>query len=153
MNQYAYVEDVAGDAGITGVATDPFDWGVPQLSFSTFERARRDAVAAHRPAAVASATRWTRPIGRKHTLRLGGDVRLDESDNQTDANARGAFVFTGLYASGGRSTVRGGGARLRRLPARAAAAGDGAVRARQRPHVGQVAERRSGRTTGARARR
>ena len=36
VNQYAYVENVAGEAGIIGVATDPFDWGVSQLSFSTF---------------------------------------------------------------------------------------------------------------------
>ena len=41
-------------------------------------------------------------------MHIGGDVRFDESDNQTDTNARGAFVFTGLYSSGGRTTVRGG---------------------------------------------
>jgi hypothetical protein len=52
---------------------------------------------------------WTRPIGTKHTMRIGGDVRFDDSANQTDANARGAFVFTGLYSSGGLATVRGGG--------------------------------------------
>ena len=48
INQYANVQDVAGDAGITGVATDPFDWGVPELSFSqplepARRRRRRDA--------------------------------------------------------------------------------------------------------------
>ena len=36
LNQYAFVENVAGDAGIVGIATDPFDWGVPALSFSSF---------------------------------------------------------------------------------------------------------------------
>ena len=52
MNQYAYVEDVAGNAGITGVSTDPFDWGVPQLSFSTFTGLRDvTPIAPHRPAA------------------------------------------------------------------------------------------------------
>ena len=34
-NHYAGVEDVAGLAGITGVSTDPFNWGVPSLSFSS----------------------------------------------------------------------------------------------------------------------
>jgi hypothetical protein len=41
-------------------------------------------------------------------MHIGGDFRFDQSDNQTDSNARGAFVFTGLYSSGGLSTVRGG---------------------------------------------
>ena len=35
--------------GITGVSTDPFDWGVPALSFSSLSSLRDvDAVAAHR---------------------------------------------------------------------------------------------------------
>src|SRR4029079_18526791 len=40
LNQYAFVEDVAGSAGIGGVSTDPFDWGVPQLSFSSLSSVR-----------------------------------------------------------------------------------------------------------------
>ena len=35
LNRYAFLENVAADAGITGVAADPFDWGVPALSFSS----------------------------------------------------------------------------------------------------------------------
>ena len=46
---------------------------------------------------------------RQHTLRLGGDYRWDASSNRTDPNARGAFVFTGLYASGGAPTARSDG--------------------------------------------
>ena len=83
---------------------------------------------------------WTRPC-TTHTLRLGGDVRVDRSDNQTDANARGAFVFTGLYTSGGCADRARRRPRLRRLPARPAAAGHGAVRARQRAAARQVAQR------------
>jgi len=107
-NQYAYVEDVAGNAGITGVATDPFDWGVPQLSFSTFTGVRDVTPSRRTDRRFSLGYQWTRPTGAKHTMHIGGDLRFDESDNQTDANARGAFVFTGLYSSGGRTTVRGG---------------------------------------------
>jgi hypothetical protein len=107
-NQYAYVEDVAGNAGITGVATDPFDWGVPQLSFSTFTGVRDVTPSRRTDRRFSLGYQWTRPTGTKHTMHIGGDLRFDESDNQTDANARGAFVFTGLYSSGGRTTVRGG---------------------------------------------
>jgi hypothetical protein len=108
LNQYAYVEDVAGAAGITGVATDPFDWGVPQLSFSSLSSVRDLTPSRRTDRRLSLAYGWTRPFTR-HTLRLGGDFRLDESDNQTDTNARGAFVFTGLYASGGSASARGGG--------------------------------------------
>ena len=40
INRYANVVDVAGDAGITGVSTDPFDWGVPELSFCSMSSVR-----------------------------------------------------------------------------------------------------------------
>jgi hypothetical protein len=108
QNQYAYVEDVAGAAGITGVATDPFAWGVPQLSFSSLSSLRDMTPSRRTDARLSVGYSWTRPSPR-HTLRLGGDFRVDESNNQTDPNARGAFVFTGLYASGGSASARGGG--------------------------------------------
>ncbi|MDQ3439151.1 MAG: TonB-dependent receptor [Planctomycetota bacterium] len=50
----------------------------------------------------------TRPW-RNHTLRAGGDFRMDRASSRTDSNARGAFVFTGLYSSGGLASARGGG--------------------------------------------
>ena len=109
INQYAFVEDVAGGAGITGVATDPFDWGVPQLSFSSLSSVRDMTPTRRTDRRVTFGYGWTRPVGTKHTMRVGGDLRLDDSANQTDANARGAFVFTGLYASGGSPVTRGGG--------------------------------------------
>ena len=109
LNQYAFVDDVAGDAGITGVSTDPFDWGVPQLSFSSLSGVRDLTPTRRTDQRVTLGYAWTRPVGTKHTMRVGGDFRLDRSDNQTDSNARGAFVFTGLYSSGGLTSVRGGG--------------------------------------------
>lgn len=108
-NRYAFVEDVAGLAGITGVATDPFDWGVPSLSFGGLSSVRDLTPSRRSDSRLTAGYTWTRP-SRNHTLRLGGDFRWDESSSQTDANARGAFVFTGLYASGGLGTVpRGSG--------------------------------------------
>lgn len=109
LNQYAFVEDVTGNAGITGVSSDPFDWGVPQLSFSSLSSVRDNTPSRRTDQRVSLGYGWTRPVGTKHTMRVGGDFRLDESNNQTDANARGAFVFTGLYSSGGLASVRGGG--------------------------------------------
>jgi hypothetical protein len=103
-NRYAYVDDVAGRAGISGVATDPFDWGVPALSFAALSAVRDLTPSRREDTRFTIAYTLTRPV-RNHTVRIGGDYRVDRSSSQTDSNARGAFVFTGLYASGGRSTV------------------------------------------------
>jgi trimeric autotransporter adhesin len=108
INRYANVENVAGEAGIVGVATDPFDWGVPDLSFSTFSNVRDLAPSMRRDQRISTAYSWAHPF-QKHLLRLGGDYRWDSSDNRTDPNARGAYVFTGLYASGGVPTARSDG--------------------------------------------
>jgi hypothetical protein len=108
LNQYAYVEDVAGGAGIAGIATDPFDWGVPDLSFSTFSSVRDLTPSARTDRRLSVGYTWSRPW-RQHTFRFGGDYRWDRSNNRTDTNARGAFVFTGLYASGGSPAARGDG--------------------------------------------
>jgi hypothetical protein len=105
VNRYANVVDVAGDAGITGVSTEPFDWGVPDLSFSSLSSVRDLDPSRRIDRRIATAYTWTRPI-KSHTLRLGGDYRWDASDNRTDPNARGAYVFTGYYASGGVTTAR-----------------------------------------------
>lgn len=107
-NRYAYLEDVAGRAGITGVATDPFDWGVPSLSFSSLSNLRDMAPSRRSDVRYSLGYNWARPF-KTHTVRVGGDFRLDRSSNQTDSNARGAFVFTGLYSSGGSGSVRGSG--------------------------------------------
>lgn len=108
-NLYAFAEDVAGGAGIAGVSTDPFDWGVPQLSFTSFSSVRDTTPSRRADHRLALGYTWTRPIGTAHMIRAGGDVRFDASDTRTAANARGAFVFTGLYTSGGSGAVRGGG--------------------------------------------
>ena len=105
VNRYANVVDVAGNAGISGVATDPFDWGVPDLSFTSLSSLRDLDPSKRTDRRISTAYTWTRPI-RSHTLRLGGDYRWDASSNRTDPNARGAYVFTGLYASGGATTAR-----------------------------------------------
>lgn len=108
INQYANVLDVAGDAGIRGVATDPFDWGVPDLTFSSLSNVRDLDPSRRIDRRITTAYTFMRPLGR-HTLRVGGDYRWDRSNNRTDPNARGGFVFTGLYASGGVPTARGDG--------------------------------------------
>jgi trimeric autotransporter adhesin len=108
QNGFAGVTNVAALAGITGVSTDPFDWGVPSLSFSTFTGLRDLAPSQRSDRRVQLAYTLTRPFNR-HSFRVGGDVRLDASSGRTDADARGSFVFTGLYSAAGAPVARGTG--------------------------------------------
>jgi hypothetical protein len=108
LGKYAFVEDVAGDAGIQGIATDPGSWGLPALSFSSLTGLRDVTPNLREDRRVTVGYTLTQPW-RSHTIRIGGDFRMDRADSRTDANARGAFTFTGLYSSGGSIAARGGG--------------------------------------------
>lgn len=98
-NGFAFVENVAGNAGITGIATDPFDWGVPSLSFSTFSGLRDINPSRRDDRRLDLGYAWTIPRGR-HSYRFGVDYHQDWTRSQTDSNPRGTFVFTGLYTGG-----------------------------------------------------
>ena len=106
--KYAFAEDVAGNAGIQGIATDPAAWGVPTLQFSSLTSVRDVTPSERVDTRVTLGYTFTRPW-RAHTLRAGGDFRIDQANSRTDANARGAYTFTGLYSSGGSSAARGEG--------------------------------------------
>lgn len=97
-NLYADVRDVAGEAGIGGVATDPFDWGVPNVSFTTFT-GLRDPTPSSRLNERLSFGETTTLVWKRHTLRVGGELRTQRLDSQLDTNPRGSFVFTGLHTS------------------------------------------------------
>jgi hypothetical protein len=105
-NAYAYVSDVAGQAGISGVSTDPFDWGVPALSFSSFSGVRDLAPSLRRTETLTAADSMMK-VYKRHGFRWGVDVRRERIDSRTNSNARGSFVFTGLYAGGGTANLDG----------------------------------------------
>ena len=97
-NLYAFQQDIAGLAGITGVSRNPFDWGLPNLAFTNFTGLtdvqpsdRRDQTVQ-----IQNGMIWNR---RRHGLRWGGDFRWIQSNLQTDQNARGSFTFTGARSA------------------------------------------------------
>jgi hypothetical protein len=108
LNNFAFDQDVAGLAGISGVASDPFDWGVPSLTFGSFTALRDITPSRRSDHSWLFNYGWTRPAG-SHTFRAGGSYQQQLSRTQSDSNARGTFTFTGLYTSGGLSTIRGSG--------------------------------------------
>ena len=98
-NIFAGVRDVASEAGIEGASPDPFDWGVPNLSFTTLTSLRDRNPSLRRDRRFTVNEVATRSWG-KHNVRLGAGFRGQRLDSQTDTNARGSFVFTGFYTSG-----------------------------------------------------
>ena len=122
QNLYAFNQDITGNLGITGVSTNPFDWGLPNLSFTHF-----GSLNDTNPQLLRNQT-WTfsdNLIYRrgKHTWRWGGDFRRIQINPETDSNARGTFTFTGVEQR----------IRLFRLPAGASAVDFGPVRQQQLP--------------------
>jgi trimeric autotransporter adhesin len=100
-NEFTNVRNVAGEAGInypSAASTDPFNWGVPTLSFAGFTGVRGASATLRNDTRVTTSYLWLRPVG-KHQLRMGGDFRVDRSSSESNANARGAFTFTGLHSS------------------------------------------------------
>jgi hypothetical protein len=103
-NLYSGVLDVAGDAGITGISTNPFDFGLPGLSFTSFGGLSDPAP--HRELdqtyTISDTFAWNRA---KHNWRFGGDYRRILQSFRSARNANGQFVFTGFatgdYLGGG----------------------------------------------------
>jgi hypothetical protein len=97
-NLYAYTTNVAGEAGIDGVSSDPFDWGIPSLSFTTVADLRDRTPSRRIDQRIQVSDSMMRMVGR-HILRWGGDLRYMRLDSLSNSNPRGSFVFTGLYTS------------------------------------------------------
>ena len=99
-NLYSNATDVAGTggAGITGISNDPFDWGLPGISFTSFgglndPTARRDLDQTY---SISDTVSWNRG---KHNWRFGGDYRRILQSFRSARNAEGRFVFTGFATS------------------------------------------------------
>ncbi len=98
-NQFAYSQDVAGGAGIAGVATDPFDWGAPTISLSSVTGLRDPSPSRRTDQTFELSDMMVKTLGR-HAIRWGGNFEALRTDTRADANAMGSFVFTGLYTAG-----------------------------------------------------
>ena len=111
-NLYSNVTDVAGLAGINGVSTDPFNWGLPGISFTSFgglssPTPRRELDQTY---TLSDTISWNHA---KHNFRFGGDYRRILQSFHSARNAEGSFVFTGYatsqYASGSTQPIAGTG--------------------------------------------
>jgi hypothetical protein len=102
-NLYSTVNDVAGAAEIGGVSTNPFDWGLPGINFTSFSglsdtAPRRELDQTY---TASDTVIWNHG---KHNWRFGGDYRRILQSFHAARNAEGTFTFTGfataLYENG-----------------------------------------------------
>ena len=99
-NLYAFTRDIAAEAGTRGVSQNPFDFGVPNLSFTNFGSVQDTNPVLRRDQTISFSDFLVWNHG-KHTWRWGGDFRRIQLNSETSNNARGTFTFTGLNTSGG----------------------------------------------------
>ena len=100
VNNFTNALNVSGNAGIQGISSDSFAWGLPALSFTSISGVRDTTPSRREDSRFSTEYTWRHGRGR-HNFQLGGDFRYDKGSSETEANANGAFVFTGLYSSGG----------------------------------------------------
>jgi hypothetical protein len=111
-NLYSGVLDVAGTAGITGISTNPFDWGLPGISFNTFGGFSGPIPSREldQTYTFSEMVFWNKG---KHNVRFGGDYRRILQSFRSARNAEGSFVFTGFatahYQPGNTQAVPGTG--------------------------------------------
>jgi hypothetical protein len=99
-NLYSNVTDVAGPpgAGIGDISNDPFDWGLPGISFTSFgglsdPTPRRELDQTY---SLSDTISWNHG---KHNWRFGGDYRRILQSFRSARSAEGSFVFTGFATS------------------------------------------------------
>jgi hypothetical protein len=104
LNQFAYVRNVEGDLGISGVSPDPMNYGVPTVRFTNYA-ALQDSYPTLRRDQTTQANNTLTYVKGKHTWRTGAEYRRLQLNNRSDPNGRGIFVFsgsaTGLYGPNG----------------------------------------------------
>ena len=98
-NLYAFNNDITSTLGITGVSSNPFDWGLPGLSFTNFA-----SLQDINPHGLVRNQTYTLSdyLGRnhgKHTWRWGGDFRFVQLNTEASSNARVLSIFTGANTS------------------------------------------------------
>ena len=94
-NLFSGVTDVAAMAQIGGVSTNPFDWGIPGINFTSFSglsdpTTRRELDQTY---SISDTVIWNHG---KHNWRFGGDYRRILQSFRSARNAAGTFTFTGF---------------------------------------------------------
>jgi hypothetical protein len=92
---FANLENVSGEAGITGNNQDPLNWGPPSLGFASGIASLSDAQESFnrfQTSSVGFNLYWNH---HSHNITYGGDFRRLDFNMLSQLNPRGSFNFTG----------------------------------------------------------
>ena len=98
LNEFSNVTNVGAQLGLTGISTNPFDYGLPQIGFTNFTGLNDPNPSLNRSQTwrYVDNLRWMKD---KHTVSAGGEIRKMDINRNTDPAANGQFAFTGLMTS------------------------------------------------------
>jgi len=94
-NLYSAVTDIPALTQIGGVSTDPFDWGLPGINFTSFSGLSDPTPSRvlNQTYTISDTVIWNHG---KHNWRFGADYRRMLQSFRSARNAEGAFTFTGF---------------------------------------------------------
>ena len=98
LSDNSYVNNVAGNLGITGVSTEPITYGIPAVNFTSFS-ALNDPIPSlvrNQTLRLSDSVKW---VHAKHTFTFGGEVRRIQLNSEANPLPRGSFNFTGVMTS------------------------------------------------------
>jgi trimeric autotransporter adhesin len=98
LSDNSFVNDVAGDLGITGVSAEPITFGIPQVNFTSFAALNDPIPSLVRNQTLRLSDSW-KWIHGKHTMTVGGEMRRIELNSEANPLPRGSFNFTGVMTS------------------------------------------------------
>ena len=98
LSDNSFVNGIASEVGILGGATNPIDFGFPNLSFASFSGFGDPVPALTRNQTTRFIDGVTYVHGT-HTIKFGGEIRRIQLNSDSNPNPRGQFSFTGLMTS------------------------------------------------------
>jgi hypothetical protein len=98
LNEFSNIADISSQLGLTGISTNPVDFGLPSLNFTNFTGISDPDfyLARSQTYRYVDSLRWMKA---KHTITVGGEVRKMDINRDSDPAPNGSFSFTGLMTS------------------------------------------------------
>ncbi len=98
LSNNSFGPNLAAELGINGVSPSPVDYGLPQISFTSFSGLNDPIPSLIRNQTLRFSDNLTWVHGA-HTMQFGGEIRRMQLNSNSSPNPRGEFVFTGLLTS------------------------------------------------------
>lgn len=98
LSNNSFVNNIAGALGIQGVSTDPMNYGIPEIQFSSLGSLNDPVPSLVRNQTLRFMEGWTYTHG-DHTIQFGAEIRRIQLNTDADPNPRGRFMFTGQMTS------------------------------------------------------